>query len=747
MLHADLLPSAAPGPRSAIRRHVSRPFLVRTTLTVGIAAACVVAIASLGASSDPGLASTQSAALAATFLAGALLAVLSNPADPQARTASWFMAAALVTWSIGYVVWTKDAATPISALAWSDALFLPIYPLLATSVWLRFRGVFPRRAALLWLEGAVVGLGAATIGSLPFAHQPVSGLIGSAYAVFDIVLVAVLIGAAVAMRNGCGAAIWLVIAGLSIVAVGDVNYGLGLVAGGYQQGHPNAITWAVGGLLLGGSTLVEHWDPAPITRLKSSAVLPIAFASIALGVLAWPGSFGTVTSTLAVLTIGCCLVRMATATRELSGLLVARHEARTDDLTGLANRRRFNGELDLLVRDPRARCTVLLMDLDRFKEINDSFGHESGDRVLRMVAARLEAILPEGSLLARFGGDEFVWLLRDTDGAAARAYVEKILAEVRRPFDLGVAVVDLDASLGLVEHPRHGHEGPTLLRHADIAMYRAKTRSLGLVEYDESFDPVLNGEYQLAADVRRMDPAEALEVHYQPLVAVGGGGLLGVEALVRWDHPRLGLLAPDRFLSTVVASGRSRELTDAVLDLALRACARWRTERPEMWVAVNLTGDDLIDSELVRRLDDRLAVHGLPRAALHLEIPETLAAQERQHVIRAVTRLRSAGFTVALDDFGTGSSSLAQLCELGLDVLKIDKAFGLGARRDPAMATVLRAAIELGHALGMKVTVEGVDHPDTLGRLDQLGCDLAQGYLLGRPMDAEQILAWSPLEV
>jgi len=721
--------------------------VLSAALWATLAGASLVAGAATLLPVESGGALVQSAGLVVGFAAAAAIVLAHRSRTGPERTSSTAIALALLAWAIGFAMWIGIDGDVVTHASWADVWFLVYYPLMLTAVVGRLRSSLPRRSTYLSIDAAVATCGVATIGSLVLVvvqeRSVTTALTAVVYPALDIVLLAVICGAIALHHGRCRRPLWQLGAAMALMAITDLHYALGLFGGGYDVGEIGALGWLGGAALIARALSTKTVEPEAPVAAGNSAAVPTVFAAIALGVLVLPGSFHWLTSILAVGTAALCIARMVLTARDLSGLLAARREAMTDELTGLANRRHLRVRLDDLITRGHGPASLMLLDLDRFKEVNDIFGHEAGDRLLQMFARRAERVVPAGALLARFGGDEFVWLLPRHDAEAAAKVAGRLRDALLQPFDLGLAVVDLDASVGIAEYPRHGDEAATLLRHADIAMYRAKSQRAGIVEYHTSFDPVLTGEYQLAAEARRVSFADEFVLLFQPLVSVQEGRLAGAEALLRWQHPRLGILAPDTFLDVLMRAGRGRELTDMVVDAACRACAGWRRDHSDAFVAVNLCGDDLTDPRLVDRLDEALRRHRIDRSALHVEVPETLASQERERANDAVSRLRERGFVVALDDFGTGSSSLSQLRELGPHEVKLDKSFGLAAPHDETAEKILRATIELGHALGMRVTVEGVDHLDTLALLSELGCDLAQGYLLATPLPAEEIARWS----
>jgi len=420
----------------------------------------------------------------------------------------------------------------------------------------------------------------------------------------------------------------------------------------------------------------------------------------------------------------------------------SRHQARHDALTGLPNRTLFGERLTEAIGGGNA--AVLLLDFDRFKEINDTLGHSSGDELLRQVGPRLEPMLSAADTVARLGGDEFAICLRETATAdAAMALAREVRRVLADPFAVGELAVELEASIGVAFFPDHGQDAETLLRRADVAMYRAKSMAAGIELYDPDHDGHSLERLNLVGDLRRAIERDELVLHYQPKVDLRTGRTLSVEALVRWEHPTRGLVYPDEFIPLAEHTGLIRPLTDVVLDTALRQCAVWRAEGVELAVAVNLSVRTLHDLHLPDRVRHALARHRLPASALQLEITESTIMTDPQRAIDVVTRLHLLGIEFAIDDFGTGYSSLAYLQRLPVAAIKIDKSFvfGLGSRTDDD-AVIVRSTIDLARNLGIRVIAEGVEDEEARQRLVELGCDEAQGYLLCRPVPAADLVEW-----
>ncbi len=420
------------------------------------------------------------------------------------------------------------------------------------------------------------------------------------------------------------------------------------------------------------------------------------------------------------------------------------HHAMHDDLTGLPNRRLFGVWLAAALTHEDA--AVLLLDLDRFKQINDTLGHEVGDRLLCQVAERLVAALVEDTLVARFGGDEFAVLLRGVDDLAARACAVLVRDALGQPFDLDGLAVAVDASVGVA--PATQSDDPvSVLRWADLAMYAAKDSHTGVEVYRPEIDHADSSRLGLLADLRMAVAANALDVHYQPKVDVRTGRILGVEALARWQHPSLGRIGPDEFIPLAEQSSLITPLTMLVLGTALRDCERWQSSVEGFSVAVNIAPRSLLDPGFVDEVARALAVVAVPASALTLEITETSLMSDPNGSIIALQRLRDLGLRVSVDDLGTGYSSLAYLQRLPVDEVKIDRSF-LAEFADPQARAVVRAIIDLGHGLGHKVVAEGIEDETTFRGLGELGCDTAQGFWLSKPLPSpdltELVRHWQP---
>jgi len=421
-----------------------------------------------------------------------------------------------------------------------------------------------------------------------------------------------------------------------------------------------------------------------------------------------------------------------------------RHDATHDVLTGLANRALLHERLDTaLGGQPRAELAVLLLDLDGFKEVNDALGHEIGDRLLQVVGERLTTSAPQGATVARLGGDEFAVLLPATtiDAPSDAAHIAELLAEaVASPVLLDEAALSVEASIG-VATTAYALTAADLLRHADTAMYAAKAGSAAVHRYTPELDRGRGERLALVADLRLALQRDELVVLFQPKVDLHTRRLTSAEALVRWQHPRLGLLSPDVFIPIAESTGLIEPLTHAVLRSALAACRTWRNGGLEVSVAVNLSARNVSNPALPGQISAALAAAGLPAEALVLEITESSVMGDHEATIPILAQLVASGVTLSLDDFGTGYSSLAYLQRLPVQEVKIDRSFVTGLTGDDERASeaLITSIVGLGKAFRLRVVAEGVEDAETLERLAELGCDTAQGYHLGRPRPAEEL--------
>jgi diguanylate cyclase (GGDEF)-like protein len=397
---------------------------------------------------------------------------------------------------------------------------------------------------------------------------------------------------------------------------------------------------------------------------------------------------------------------------------------------------------EALANTTTPRLAVMLMDLDRFKEVNDTLGHHHGDLLIREIASRLQESAPPGATVARLGGDEFALLLPDADAETAEHAATLLREAVAVPCHLDGVTVEVEVSLGIAVAPIHGVDDSVLLKRSDMAMYAAKSSGTGIEFYDSERDSYSPRRLALASQLRKGIESGELVLHYQPLVRTGDGRITGVEALVRWQHPDYGMVSPAEFVPIAEQSGAIGELTGWVLGEATRQLAEWRSDGYTFGVSVNLSMRNLLDTGVADLLGELLRERGLPGSCLTLEITESHIMADTGRTLPILHRLADLGTRLSIDDFGTGYSSLAYLKQLPVDELKIDRSFVTALAKDEADVAIVRAIVTLAQSLSLSVIAEGVEDLATLKRLASLGCDYAQGYAISPPLPAGELRGW-----
>ena len=439
----------------------------------------------------------------------------------------------------------------------------------------------------------------------------------------------------------------------------------------------------------------------------------------------------------------CGVVRDVTARRQAEARL--RHLATRDSLTGLTNRAAFLERLETVARKARSKrsrgkgCALLLIDLDRFKEVNDALGHGAGDRALQRLARRLERFSSDTVHPSRLSGDEFTIIIEgDGSSDTALALAERARLELCRPFRVYGQQIDVGASVGVATFPEHATTSSDLLANADLALYRAKAEGGNrVVLYVSALRDAALSRRQVEGELRRADRGREFVLHYQPQVSIVDGSILGAEALLRWAHPKHGVLAPASFLSVLETSPVSNAVGSWVLDAAVAQAAEWtRAAGRPFRIGVNLFASQFLDSDFAAAATSALDRHGLPPSCLELEITENIALRHDAGLATPLRRLIDAGVGIALDDFGTGYGSLSHLKRLPVSRLKIDRSFVQGILTDAGDAAIVRAVLALGRSLGLSVIAEGVESEFQRAYLHSLGCIEGQGFLFGRPMPA-----------
>ena len=696
----------------------------------------------------------------AVLVLSVVITVMRAVLVPHERAAWICFAAAIACWTAASVYFELMAwlHTPLPSPSWADAGWLAFYPFAWCGIALLLRKHSRQIHANLWLDGLVGGLAASAAAAvaLPAIVSATGGPFETvatnlSYPVADLVLLAAVVGA-FGLFGWRPPPVWLLLgAGMVAFVLCDTVYLLQTAAGSYRPGMSLDAGWRIGLVL----PALAAWRPeSPHAHTRPgrgmALVVPTLSSLFGLGLLTY-GALGDLPATTVLLAAGCVLAglaRTALTLRDVRALGAARREALTDDLTGLANRRQFYARLAQALDVPLAdrRLAVMVIDLDRFKQINDSLGHRVGDTLMQLVSQRLAGVLRAGDLLARLGGDEFAVIVAGVDQGAAEAAAKRLRDALQAPFVLDELTLHLDASFGVALSPEHGDDVDQLLQRADLAMYEAKATGSGVETYAHDRDGNVVDRLVATEQLRTALYSDEMVLHYQPKLTVATGKVAGVEALVRWQHPQRGLIYPDQFLPLAEAAGLMPALTTVVLDQALRQCAEWRADGIELSVAVNLSASDLLDTELPTLVHALMANLDLPPSALHLEITETVLLSDGERSLRVLERLKQSGLRVAIDDYGTGYSSLAYLAQLSVHDLKLDQSFiqtmdgeGVAARR---AESIVASTIGMARGLGLGFVAEGVETATSLAQLTALGCETAQGYYISRPLPPAALMAW-----
>lgn len=449
----------------------------------------------------------------------------------------------------------------------------------------------------------------------------------------------------------------------------------------------------------------------------------------------------TVAVVLAVGTLLLVGARMLITLREVESLARSRHEARRDYLTGLPNRRALAETLTSSIAVDTT-TSLIVLDLDRFNEINDSLGHAAGDQLLIDVGIRLELAGPPGAELARLGGDEFAVVLPEVGLAEALEIAKAYTECFRAPFALSDLLVPVNASIGVAGAPVHSRTHSDLIAAADIAMYQAKRDRSGVAVFRVETNNPSRGRLELLADLRTALEHDEFVLHYQPQLEIRTGAVVGVEALVRWNHPERGLVPPEEFIPMLTTSSLIHEFTSGVIRTAVAARAALGRAGFEVSMSVNISALDLGNRELPSVVEQALSTHRVAADSLVLEVTEDSVMADRTASRHRLGELHDLGSRLSMDDYGTGQASLGYLRDLPLDELKLDRSFLRGTPLDHHNAAIVRSTIELAHALALPIVAEGVENRTVLNWLGSLDCDIAQGFHISRPQPLADLLPW-----
>ncbi len=638
------------------------------------------------------------------------------------------------------------------SIPFADILGLSFYPLAGLALARFIRAERSEGASNGWADAVVCGIGALALISFLALDPATASMRGGKltnvfpliYPVCDVFLLVLVMGGLQAWRHSRSGKYLVAAVGCSFVS----NTANLFFNTDNSNMFADRITylWLVSAALL---ALIAV-EPTPSTERTGANVslgVPFAFAmtSVTLLILDRFRSVHPIALVLSGTTLAAAAVRASMAFQELRTLTQTRREARTDELTQLPNRRSFSEMIGRTVAPTfdRSPVAVLMVDLDGFKVINDTLGHHTGDELLREVARRFTATLAPGDMLARLGGDEFGIVVQPREEPGwALAAANRLVESLQDRMELDGVPIQVRASVGASLYPDHGDTPSLLLQRADVAMYEAKRNGGGVRFYSQSFDRNSREQLEHLEELRNAIDLDQLVLYYQPKVRFVDGTLTGVEALVRWEHPTRGLLSPADFLPLATEGGLLPKLTRKVLAIAVEQAGRWHAQGESLGISVNVGTVDVVDATFPNFVEEVLARNHLPAALLTIEITEDSVIEDPVRTAQIVARLRQLGTKVSIDDFGAGYASLSLLRELDLDELKLDKSLVDEVDTSSRQKALVRAAVGLAHALGLSLVAEGVESADAWRELQLLDCDVAQGYLVSRPLSNPDLQAW-----
>ena len=645
---------------------------------------------------------------------------------------------------------------PLPSMTASDVVYLLADVAFVVGVALMTQASFGRGHLSIRLDGVVAGLATGAVAAMLFFQRllnisahPAQAVFTIAYPLCDLVLLVLIVAGLAPRRYRMTWSTGLLVFGVLWFVAGDIIYLNQVANHTYVAGRPLDGTWVIALWLMG----IAAWgreDRRSLPRRRrlsvapaGMALVPIVFGFLSLGLLAVSLSRPDerAASDMALGALGVVIVRMAMTLRELRRGAENFRDARTDQLTALQNRRAFLEDAEAKIETAREpdHVGVLLVDLDGFKEINDSLGHHCGDELLRIVATRFERKIANRGSVARLGGDEFASTCVVSSSQELVVVAQELAETLFDPISLDGVTVRVGASIGVSISPDHGTTHSDLLRSADVAMYEAKRSRSIVCVYHPDHDLNSRERLELIDELRTAINTRSLTLHFQPTLNLQTETVVGVEALVRWHHPRQGLLQPDSFVPLAERVGLIPQLTRAVLEMAIDEAARLDRYGHNLQMSVNISRHDLVDEELPAFIDELLEQHDVPHNRLTLEVTESCIGSDPERAKRSIDELRARGIRISIDDFGVGYSSMSQLLQLPIDELKIDKSFVLALEEDDRARAIISSTVELARALKLVVVAEGAEKTSNLNSLAYLGVDIAQGFFIARPLTGHEL--------
>ncbi len=687
------------------------------------------------------------------FATCSLRLVLAGLVDPARRNARWLMAGAVLLWGAGSAVLHQgEALTDKEFPGTAELLFVPAYTFLATSLLAGSRANH-RAGPKVWLDTVLICGGLVSVVGIVLAsplNVRLGDTVGGAglllqffYPLLGLLLAIVVVAQVLLGMRGRGRDTRLTLAGLCGLAGCDLVFFVATAAGSYWGSFVTDVLYGVVFAVLTTAACTRpSTAPARPRGQQRGALLPAAAGVAMLALVLRPAGAGEWFVTApAVLTLLAAGARMVIALREARGAAEARKLSRTDDLTGLLNRRAILADVDQRLAH-HVPVSLMLLDLDGFKEVNDSLGHCAGDALLQSVGERLVASLPSSARVSRVGGDEFALLVDVSEPHELLRLAGRLRSVIEEPVTVDGLDLTVRASIGLTVAAAEDTDAVHLLRRADVAMYRAKHLRLGESLYDPQHDDFSRSRLQHVESLRHGIARGELRMFYQPQVDARTQRVTAMEALVRWQHPEHGLLPPLAFLPDARRAGLMPSLSDAVVDLVIADARRWAARGLTFTVAINCAPPELLGGRLVPRLLDAVARAGLPPDRILVEVTEDSFASDPERARSVLRDLRRNRVQTAIDDYGTGFSSLAYLRDLPVQELKIDRSFIKSFATDRGSRVIVESTLHMAHAMGLRLVAEGVEDDTTAAQLTALGVDALQGYLVSRPMPAAEVTGW-----
>ena len=678
------------------------------------------------------------------LLARVLAAAVAWPAH---RAALFLLAAGISLWAIGSASITVGEA--VTFPSWSEVFF--ISSLLCMAAYLLI-GVSRHHVAdrSVWLEATVIVGGAACVTGMLFltplasaaSEQPVPMLVALLLPMLDVMMVLVIAAQSALRMRAWSWRTFKLALGFLLLAIADLSL-LSYQADGYYAFTPSLnIAWGIALLLIVGAACSAAEDVATI-RSRPGGVMLVSASAVALFVLVWEtqGTIGNYLRWPAVITLVAAGARLVLALRESRHTAEAVRLSRTDDVTDLPNRRYVLARLSRGLRQDEP-LTLLLVDLDGFKEVNDSLGHSAGDDVLRLAADRIRMSVSPEVVVARLSGDEFAIVVADDDPLRIVELGQRVRRALRQPARLDGVELVLHSTVGVATRIPGDTDGSDLLRRADIALYEAKTTRAGILGYDPGADVFSRDRLRLAEDLRRAIDDHRLEVWYQPQIHAATQRVCGMEALVRWRHPSMGIVSPAVFLPTARRSGLMLALSEVVASLVVADASRWSQHGLSFPVSINVAPPELLGGTLIPWLLTKVNEARLAPGSLVVEVTEDSFLSDPDRAREVLIDCHRHGLQVSVDDYGTGFSSLSYLRDLPLDELKIDRSFVAAAMVDAKSHNIVDFTTQMAHALGVRIVAEGVEDATTTADLVAMGVDVLQGYHLSRPMPSNAVESW-----